>query len=57
METYHRARLPDATYDVDGDGVVSVRDLYLASKFDVNGDGILQVGVCPIQLSEMLFEG
>jgi hypothetical protein len=29
-------------YDVDGDGVVSTRDLYMASKFDVNGDGILQ---------------
>lgn len=42
METYHRSRLPDDTYDVDGDGVVSMEDLYLASKFDVNGDGILQ---------------
>lgn len=29
-------------YDVDGDGVVSTKDLYLASKFDVNGDGVLQ---------------
>eukprot|EP01050_Picozoa_sp_SAG11_P031162 SAG11_NODE_9561_length_900_cov_1.876404_1_plen_88_part_10 len=36
METYHRSRLPDETYDVDGDGVVSTQDLYLASKFDVN---------------------
>ena len=29
-------------YDVDGDGVISTKDLYLASKFDVNGDGVLQ---------------
>ena len=42
LESYQQSRLPDPTYDVDGDGVVSTKDLYLASKFDVNGDGILQ---------------
>ncbi len=42
MESYEKSRLPDPTYDVDGDGVVSTKDLYLASKFDVNGDGVLQ---------------
>lgn len=42
MQTYEQSRLPDPTYDVDGDGVVSTKDLYLASKFDVNGDGVLQ---------------
>ena len=42
MKSYEKSRLPDPTYDVDGDGVVSTKDLYLASKFDVNGDGVLQ---------------
>ena len=42
MEAYEQSRLPDPSYDVDGDGVVSTKDLYLASKFDVNGDGVLQ---------------
>eukprot|EP01046_Picozoa_sp_COSAG06_P029362 COSAG06_NODE_2715_length_6403_cov_3.531567_4_plen_243_part_00 len=42
LDSYEQSRLPDPTYDVDGDGVVSTKDLYLASKFDVNGDGVLQ---------------
>lgn len=33
--------LPDPSFDVDGDGVVSGQDFYLASKFDVNNDGCL----------------
>lgn len=41
FHTQHLSRLPDPTYDVDGDGVVSTEDLYMASKFDCNGDGIL----------------
>ena len=39
----HRAEsmLPDISFDVDGDGVVSGQDFFLASKFDVNNDGHL----------------
>ena len=33
--------LPDPSFDVDGDGVVSGQDFFLASKFDVNNDGCL----------------
>lgn len=33
--------LPDPSFDVDGDGVVSGQDFFLASKFDVNNDGFL----------------
>ena len=41
FHTQHLSRLPNPTYDVDGDGVVSTEDLYMASKFDFNGDWIL----------------
>eukprot|EP01052_Picozoa_sp_SAG31_P054035 SAG31_NODE_14160_length_824_cov_1.059310_1_plen_111_part_10 len=32
---------PHHSFDVDGDGVVSAQDFFLASKFDVNGDKVL----------------
>ncbi len=32
---------PDITYDIDGDGVVSQKDYFIAQKFDFNQDGIL----------------
>lgn len=31
--------LPDPSFDVDGDGVVSATDYYLSSQFDVDKDG------------------
>lgn len=31
----------DLSFDLDGDGVVGQRDLYVASKFDANRDGLL----------------
>lgn len=31
--------LPDPSFDVDGDGVVSSTDYYLSSQFDVDKDG------------------
>lgn len=31
--------LPDPSFDVDGDGVVSSTDYFLSSQFDVDGDG------------------
>ena len=39
----HRAQkmLPDPSFDIDGDGVVSSQDFFLASQFDVNNDGFL----------------
>jgi Ca2+-binding EF-hand superfamily protein len=42
----HRAEemKPSRTFDVDGDGVVSAQDFFLASKFDVNGDKVLDEG-------------
>ena len=35
----HLASKPHRSYDIDGDGVVSSMDFYLASQFDVNQDG------------------
>jgi hypothetical protein len=32
---------PDPSFDVDGDGVVSAQDYFLANQFDVNGDKYL----------------
>ena len=34
-----KALLPDPSFDVDGDGVVSSTDYYLSSQFDVDKDG------------------
>lgn len=33
--------LPDASFDVDGDGVVSSTDYFLSSQFDINKDGFI----------------
>ena len=32
---------PDPSFDIDGDGVVSSLDLYLAKQFDRDGNGVL----------------
>jgi Ca2+-binding EF-hand superfamily protein len=37
-----RSNLPDPTFDVDGDGVVSQEDFRSSNKFDFNKDGELQ---------------
>jgi Ca2+-binding EF-hand superfamily protein len=37
-----RNDLPDQTFDVDGDGVVSQEDFLASNKFDFNRDGLLQ---------------
>ena len=36
-----KADLPHASFDLDGDGFVSVTDLFLAKRFDKDGDGKL----------------
>jgi len=35
------AKIPDNTYDLDGDGSVNERDYALAKIFDKDGDGKL----------------
>lgn len=35
------AKVPDITYDLDGDGVVSNRDYFFGKMFDKDGDGRL----------------
>ena len=37
----HREKVPDLTYDLDGDGQVSQRDYFLAKHFDKDKDGRL----------------
>jgi len=44
-----REMLPDPTFDVDGDGMVGARDMYMSNRFDVNRDGVLQ----PDELHEL----
>jgi hypothetical protein len=39
LEARAKAMLPDPSFDVDGDGVVSATDYYLSSQFDVDKDG------------------
>lgn len=39
QEARAKAMLPDPSFDVDGDGVVSSTDYYLSSQFDVDKDG------------------
>ncbi len=36
-----KARIPDISYDIDGDGTVNERDFALAKMFDKDGDGKL----------------
>jgi hypothetical protein len=36
-----KARIPDISYDIDGDGIVNDRDYALAKMFDKDGDGKL----------------
>ena len=36
-----QADLPHQTFDLDGDGHVSVTDLFLAKRFDKDRDGVL----------------
>ncbi len=40
-ENRRRARLPDLSYDLDGDGTVGGRDYFLAKRFDLDHDGRL----------------
>jgi len=39
LEARAKAMLPDPSFDVEGDGVVSSTDYYLSSQFDVDKDG------------------
>ncbi len=36
-----RSAIPDKSFDLDGDGFVSMTDLFLAKKFDKDQDGKL----------------
>jgi hypothetical protein len=36
-----KAKIPDISYDIDGDGTVNERDYALAKMFDKDGDGKL----------------
>ena len=38
----HAKRLPDPSFDIDGDGVVSNMDLFISLRFDKDGDGKLK---------------
>ena len=33
--------MPHASYDIDGDGIVSQEDMFLAKRFDLDGNGVL----------------
>ena len=41
LEFRKQANLPDISYDLDGDGVVSGKDYYLGKLFDIDKDGKL----------------
>ena len=41
IEKRKQERIPDKSYDLDGDGYVGGRDYVLAKRFDVDGDGKL----------------
>jgi len=41
LQARKEALLPDKSFDVDGDGVVSAADYHLSSQFDVNKDGFI----------------
>ena len=41
LEQRRQADLPHKSFDLDGDGHVSVTDFFLAKKFDVDKDGKL----------------
>lgn len=34
--------IPDISYDLDGDGFVSTKEYFIASRFDKNGNGKLE---------------
>ena len=36
-----KAEVPDMTFDLDGDGIVGNRDMFIAKIFDKDGDGRL----------------
>ena len=33
--------MPHPSFDIDGDGIVSIQDYNLAKKFDADGNGII----------------
>ena len=39
--TRRKEKLPDSTYDLDGDGAVSNKDFFLARQFDTEAKGSL----------------
>lgn len=41
LELRKKDNLPDISYDLDGDGVVSSKDYYLGKRFDLDKDGKL----------------
>ena len=41
LERRKKEKIPDISYDLDGDGYVGGRDYVLAKRFDVDGDGKL----------------
>ena len=40
-ELRRREFVPDPTYDLNGDGTVSQKEMLIATKFDKNHDGVL----------------
>lgn len=41
LRARRKERIPDASYDLDGDGVVSQKDYFYAKRFDADGNGRL----------------
>lgn len=39
MKERKKARMPDISYDLDGDGVVNDRDYFISKLFDKDRDG------------------
>jgi hypothetical protein len=41
MEAQRQRNVPHPSFDIDGDGIVSIADYNLAKKFDADGNGII----------------
>jgi len=41
LERRHKDRQADPSFDIDGDGIVSSMDLFIALRFDQDNDGKL----------------
>lgn len=40
-KSMRRVNMPHISYDIDGDGIVSQEDYFLAKRFDLDGNGVL----------------